>query len=247
MDPLPTVDEVVKLEIEEAEEKDEGVTFHTTVVSDPKDFDNATVEELDTPNGEVLVITIPHNVDGKTVEEAPTDEIGDAAEEIAEEMVDDLAEADAPESEDEPVEPKKTPVCDYHIIDGEKFDLRDLATTEKEGFYSRVIDLDGKEAEGWLQWNYCEPFAEGRYSRYYSSYYGDATITDTNILENGRIDEAGGLIFEMETSQQCDTDKTKKFKFVSNLYCDHTKFGVLDWEGTMSQTPSAPTLNAVWY
>jgi len=189
-------------------------------VSDPKDFDNATVEELDTPNGAVVVITIPHTVDVDTVEEVATDEIADIAEEAAEEMVDAIAEgdaADAVESESEDEEPEKKRVCEIHNVMGKWFDLRDLATTEKEGYYSRVIDLDGKPAEGWLQWNYCSEFEKGRYSRYYSTYYGDATITDTNFIENARFVPGIGLSFEMETTKQCDTDRTKKFKFVTHL------------------------------
>ena len=204
VDDLPSVEEVVKQEIEEAEEKDEGVEFHAGVVSDPKDFDNATVEELDTPNGAVVVITIPHTVDVDTVEEVATDEIEVIAEEAAEEMVDAIAEseaADAVESESEDEEPIKKRVCERHNVDGEWFDLRDLATTEKEGYYSRVIDLDGKPAEGWLQWNYCNEFEKERYSRYYSAYYGDATITDTNFIENARFDPGQGLTFEMETTK----------------------------------------------
>jgi hypothetical protein len=107
-DDLPAVDVVVKKEIEEAEQKDEGVEFHTGITSDPKDFDNATVEKLDTPNGEVMIITIPHGIDGKTVEEVPVDEIGDLADDAAKDMVDDLAEGETPaaesESESEPEE-----------------------------------------------------------------------------------------------------------------------------------------------
>ena len=114
-DDLPAVDVVVKKEIEEAEQKDEGVEFHTGVTSDPKDFDNATVEKLDTPNGEVMIITIPHGIDGKTVEEVPVDEIGDLADDAAKDMVDDLADGETPaaesESESEPEEiPEPEPV-----------------------------------------------------------------------------------------------------------------------------------------
>ena len=246
-DDLPSVEDVVEKEIEEAEVAEEGVVFHGTVTSDPKDFDKATVEKLDTPEGELVLITIPHHVDGQTVEEAPVDEIGDLADEAAEEIVDDLAEGDAVESEsEEEAEPVKKRVCERHTIDGQSFDLRDLATTEEEGYYSRVVDLDGKPAEGWLQWNYCDEFEPGRYSRYYSTYYGDATITDTNFIENARFDPAEGLTFEMETSKQCDTDKSAKFKFITHLQCDQGKFGPLDWEDT-SPSETAPKLGPVWY
>ena len=202
-DDLPPVEVVVEKEIEEAAEKDEGVTFHTTVVSDPKDFDKATVEELDTPNGEIVVITIPHNVDGTTIEEVATGEIEDLAEEMADEMVDDLAEEAAPEveSESEEEEPEFKPVCGPHIIDGEEFDLRDIATTAEDGYWSRVIDLDGLPAEGWLNWNYCADIGEeGRYARYYSSYYPDTTIANHNVLVNGSFNPGDGLQFEMETT-----------------------------------------------
>ena len=108
VDDLPAVDVVVKKEIEDAKQKDEGVEFHSGITSDPKDFDNATVEKLDTPNGEVMLITIPHGIDGKTVEEVPVDEIGDMADDAAKDMVDDLAEGETPavesESESEPEE-----------------------------------------------------------------------------------------------------------------------------------------------
>ena len=95
-DDLPSVDAVVEKEIEEAEQKDEGVEFHAGITSDPKDWDFATVEELDTPDGEVLMITIPHNFDGKDVEEVPVDEIGDLADEVAEDMIDDIAKGETP-------------------------------------------------------------------------------------------------------------------------------------------------------
>lgn len=160
---------------------------------------------MDTPNGKILVITIPHDVDGTTIEAAATDEIEDLAEEMADEMVDDLAEGDAPEveSESEEEEPDFKPVCGPHIIDGEEFDLRDIATTEKDGYWSRVTDLDGLPAEGWLNWNYCAdlgPENEGRYARYYSDYYPDTTIANRNVLVNGSFSPGEGLVFEMETT-----------------------------------------------
>ena len=58
---------------------------------------------MDTPNGEVLLITVPHTVDGTTIDEVPVDEIGEIADDAAKDMVDDLASGETPvvEAEDE--------------------------------------------------------------------------------------------------------------------------------------------------
>ena len=143
-DDLPSVDEVVKQEIKEAADKEEGVEFHAGITSDPKDFDNATVEKLDTPNGEVVMITIHPDLTGKEIVEVPVDEIDDLADKEAAEMVDDLAKGEnleaesasesESESEEEPVVPKvhatplnpveeKPRVCEKHEVDGMTFDL----------------------------------------------------------------------------------------------------------------------------
>ena len=79
-----------------------------------------------------------------------------------------------------------------------------------------------------VQWNYCEAFEAGRYSRYYSDYYGDQTITDTNFIENitWHPEQDNGILrFEMKTSQVCDTDASAMFKFISHVECDENKTG----------------------
>ena len=220
-DDLPAVEEIVKLEEEDEKAAEEGVTFHTGIVSDPSKFDNATVETLDTGNGEVIMITIPEgDIEVTEVEEVPVDEIGDIAEDAANDIVDSLANdehlvIDEPEpvievlpAPDE-VEPEvlyapKLHVCGPHTIGDKWYDFSDLGTEAAEGYYSRVFDeTDGAPAEGWLQWNYCAPFEEGRFARYYRKKYGnmeyDQTIADTDYIEHvSAVD--GGVRFEMETS-----------------------------------------------
>ena len=102
-----------------------------------------------------------------------------------------------------------------------------------------------------MQFNYCNEFAPGRYSRYYSDYYGDQTITDTNFIENISFDpaqgEKGTLRFEMETSQVCDTDSTHMFKFVTHLVCDETKVGPVKAKTVDPDDATAPRFDTVWY
>lgn len=264
-DDMPTAEEVVAIEKEEAIGGEEGVIFHDGIVSDPKDFDNATVEKIETGNGEVIMITIPENMDGKNVEPVPVVDLADIAGDVAKDIVEDLAVedevevelpaepeepkapevvVDEPEVIEEPVKPKLH-VCGPHTLEGKHYDLSQLGTDEKEGYYSRVFDeTDNEPAEGWLQWNYCAPFEEGRFARYYRKKYGnmeyDVTIADTDYIENLTITD-GVLRFEMETSTICDTNKAGedyKFKFVTHLSCDPTKTGAIDWENDLER---------VWY
>jgi hypothetical protein len=231
--------------------EEEGVVFHTGVVSDPADFDKATVEVLDTGAGEVIMITIPEGVDGKEVEPVAVDEIGDLADDQAKDMVDDLANNEhlvidepvievLPAPEPAPVEKPKLSVCGPHTLGDQWYDFSGLGTEAEEGYYSRVFDeTDGEQAEGWLQWNYCKPFEAGRFARYYRRNEYDVTIADTDIIENLSVVD-GGVRFEMETSTVCDTNKAGedyKFKFVTHLSCGD-KTGPLDWE---------KDLDKVWY
>lgn len=120
------------------------------------------------------------------------------------------------------------------------------------GYYSKVIDLDGEPAEGMVQWNYCEAFEAGRYSRYYSDYYGDQTITDTNFIENitWHPEQDNGILrFEMKTSQVCDTDSSAMFKFITHVECDENKTGPIRAKKYVDEDSEAttPTLDQVWY
>jgi hypothetical protein len=164
-------------------------------VSDPKNFDNATVEKIDTGAGEVIMITIPTGVDVKEVDTVAVDEIGELADDVAKDTTDALATGDLsgelimidpvpmpekiiePEPEiliepkpvepveivepavPEPVVPVEEPklhVCGPHNLNGKYYDLSQLGTEKKEGYYSKVTnETEDHEFEGWLQWNYC--------------------------------------------------------------------------------------------